>query len=198
MKLLAFLSLILFSITSELHASSVVFSRDVIIIRSVTDIPTTTVENEGTEAATADNNENTENPENTEALQNTTIQNIRNHEFVVTIRNAERASADWITGSRDIRKNFGILSVYEHASIPTIAPDNTETPYDIVFIDNYGYIRTIAKDIVLAELIEPLRPTIKSKAMLFIAGGTADTLAIKLGDRAIHPIFPDKPNVVSE
>ncbi len=177
-------------------SSSVVFSRDVITIQTVR-LPEPPPENESVDVMSADA------PTASEAEQqrrNASLGQpiVTNHPFVVTIKNIETADPSWIIAQNNLRQDYGILYLYSEAQNAMIEKTDDRKAYDILFIDSYGSIHAIAKNIVPATLLEPLESNKYTKALLYLNSGATDVYDVQLNDTVQHKLFPKKPNIVSE
>ncbi len=179
------LSIMMVSMTafSVVHASSVVFSRDTITIASTVDIPVTSAEATDEEAA-ADGEESSE-PE--------TVTTTRQHRFSVNIEHTATGRPDWFLDRGAISGTYGTLYMLETAAPTQITTESGEDLVDIFFIDSHGYILTIAKSITPNQLAQPITVDKPVKALLYLAGGTAERYAIAPQDRVLHTLFPDRP-----
>ena len=176
-------------------ASSVIFSRDVITIQTIRtpqtdDTPTNDVMSPDapTQASQLDARRKLGNKQPI----------ITNHPFIVTIKNIKTTDPEWIIAQQELRRDYGILYLYHEAQAAVIEQNNDSKPYDILFIDSYGTIHAIAKNIITASLLEPLSSNNNTKALLYLNAGTSDIYDIQLNDSVQHKIFPNKPNLVSQ
>ena len=82
----------------------------------------------------------------------------------------------------------GMLFDFKSDQITAMWMRNTRIPLDMLFIANDGKIINIAERTVpLSEQIIPSDGPVR--AVLELNGGTVARLAIRPGDRVIHPIF---------
>lgn len=196
MKYLVLLLTFWLANNSTTYASSVIFSRDTITIRTIRE-ETIIVEPE--KAEQDDNNTAEESTDVQTTEPDTQIRKtIKNHQFVVTIRNAHNRNTKWVIGENEVRGQYGILHIYDQPSPAEIHATQSEAAYDILFIDSYGTIHSIAKNIVPSALLEPLMANKPSKAVLYVTSNTVDNLSLAPNDTVIHPLFPEKPKLVSD
>lgn len=68
---------------------------------------------------------------------------------------------------------------------------NTPIPLDMLFIDAAGWVVRVAERTTpySLDVIESGQPV---RAVLEVAGGTAERLAIRKGSRVLHPLFGDR------
>ncbi|NET71225.1 MAG: DUF192 domain-containing protein [Sphaerospermopsis sp. SIO1G2] len=152
-------------------AHSVVFQREMLRIASYT-VTTDDADNDVTDAAAT----------------------TRLHDFYITpARTDAHPLRRWFSDRSVIRGRHGTLSLFETPVKAEITPAAIDDALDIFFIDSHGYIRAIAKSVLLSELAQPLTVEIDAKAVLYLAGGTANALEIRTGDRLLHTAFPDAP-----
>jgi len=82
----------------------------------------------------------------------------------------------------------GMLFVYETPQEIAMWMKNTYIPLDMVFITADGVVHRIeARTEPHSETIVPSRGAVL--AVLELAGGAADKLGLKRGDRVVHPAF---------
>jgi uncharacterized membrane protein (UPF0127 family) len=184
---------------SSAGASSVVFSRDVVVVQTIRNNTQITEQEEedAVDVMKAKSSEaTTEDKTRRSVDDNAPV--ITNHNFVVTIKNAEVTDPSWIIAQNNLRDDYGILYLYPEAVQAKIEKSDNKNAYDILFVDSYGTIHAIAKNIVPAFLIEPLESNRPTKALLYLNSGVATALDIQLQDTVKHTLFPKKPDMVSE
>lgn len=87
----------------------------------------------------------------------------------------------------------GDLFVFAALTMAPIIPNANYTPLDILFVNQEGTVEQIAPSLVLAELQDEIYPKNPVLALLFLKGGTCETLGIKPGDEIRYPIFKKPP-----
>lgn len=87
----------------------------------------------------------------------------------------------------------GVLFYFDKNAVISMWMKNTHLPLDMVFMDEKGYIRHIAKNTEpFSEDI--IRSTVAVRAVFEIPAGSADKWQISLGDQFLHPLFqPSQP-----
>lgn len=110
------------------------------------------------------------------------------HKIDVEIAETPEEKAVGLMFRRSVPENTGMLFPYETPHEVTMWMRNTYVPLDMVFIREDGVVHRIE------ARTEPLSErTIASQgavtAVLELAGGAAERLGLKPGDRVIHPHF---------
>lgn len=191
--------------------SSIVFTRDTLVIESVVKTPITRViaplpwqEKQATEGGNAPTNTNAFTRWTTPPVQAETpapeikeemVTSTRQQQFYVTVNSAGSLEADWIVDMAEIHGDYGVMYVFSTPSPASIPPSESEQAYDILFLNGYGQILTIAEEIEAASLAEPITVERPVKALMYLAAGTAKTRGISVSDRVVHPLFPDPPSI---
>jgi uncharacterized membrane protein (UPF0127 family) len=194
--------------------SSIIFTRDTLMIESVVKTPITRIIEplpwKGQPAATVTNI-----PTNTNALTRWTtppvaaqkpepevkeeiVTSKRQHQFYITINSANSLEADWIVDMGEIHGDYGVMYVFSTPSPASIPPSESEQTYDILFLNGYGQIITIAQDIAAASLAEPIKVDRPVKALIYLEAGTAKSRGINVSDRVIHSLFPEPPSILND
>lgn len=91
----------------------------------------------------------------------------------------------------------GLLLLFETASTEIIPGLNNFSAIDLLMIDTQGTITRIVPSLVLADMAEPIAPTIPAKAFLLLNGGAAEALNIQPGDSVVYKWFK-KPHPVMD
>lgn len=175
-------------------ASSVIFSRDVITIQTLR-IAQSPESEESLDVMAPDGSDR-EDMQRRDIVSNDPI--VTNHPFIVTIKNIETTDPEWIVAQNELRRDYGILYLYPQSQKAAVKKSDNRKSYDILFIDNYGGIHAIAKNITPATLLEPIEPNKPTKALLYLNSGATDAYDIKLNDTVLHKLFPQKPNIITE
>jgi uncharacterized membrane protein (UPF0127 family) len=194
--------------------SSIVFTRDTVMIESVVKTPITRVIDplpwQGQQAKEGGNV-----PTNTNAVTRWSTPTIpavkpapevkeeivtskRQHQFYITINNAQALEADWIVDMAEIHDDYGVMYVFSTPNPASIPPSESEQAYDILFLNGYGQIITIAESIEAAKLAEPITVERPVKALMYLEAGTAKRRGISVSDRVIHPLFPEPPSILTD
>jgi uncharacterized membrane protein (UPF0127 family) len=122
----------------------------------------------------------------------------RQHLFSITVERANSVKKEWMMQLSAIRGNKAILYLFDEPSIATISPSTSTQANDLLFINSYGMITTIAKNIAPANLAEPMQITTPAKAMLYIEAGLADRLQLKPQDKIEYSAFPKPPSFTGD
>lgn len=90
-----------------------------------------------------------------------------------------------------LRKDHGMLFLYQPAQRVSIWMKNTPLPLDIIFIDAGGRIAHIEHNAV-PQSTRPMSSGVAVRAVLEINGGLAASLRLAPGDRVIYtPLWPE-------
>ncbi len=115
----------------------------------------------------------------------------RQHRFRVEIADSQ---AEWSRGlmyRHHLAADQGMLFVHPRPRILRMWMKNTLIPLDMLFVDRQGRIIHIARNRPPHSL-EEISSGGEALAVLELAGGVADQLAIRPGDRIIHRAFSAK------
>lgn len=117
----------------------------------------------------------------------------RRHEFTVEMATRHEQQVVGLMFRREVRPDEGMLfdwGLPERESAMWMR--NTLVPLDMVFIQGDGRVRRIAERTVPLSLatVESGGPV---RATLELAGGTAERLGLRAGDRVLHRIFGTAP-----
>lgn len=102
---------------------------------------------------------------------------------------------------RHLAADAGMLFTFDPPQLVSMWMKNTVLPLDMLFIDTQGRIVNIARDTTPFSL-DRINSDGPVAAVLEVAGGTAERLGIKAGDRVEHELFspchsnrsgPDRP-----
>lgn len=109
-------------------------------------------------------------------------------QFQVEVASSDQEKAAGLMFRTELADNTGMLFPYDGAQNVTMWMHNTYIPLDMLFIRADGVIHRIEAQ------TEPLSDRVIEAggdvvAVLELAGGTADRLGIKPGDRVSHPYF---------
>jgi uncharacterized membrane protein (UPF0127 family) len=92
----------------------------------------------------------------------------------------------------------GMMFISEKPEQTHIGPMEYYQPLDVIWLDNNGVITSIAPNLVLASNKDGLSDSRPSKALLMLAGGSAQLYGIAPGDKIVGSEFFDTPpNVIS-
>ncbi len=110
------------------------------------------------------------------------------HTINVEITETPAEMAQGLMFRSKLDDNAGMLFLYEHAQEVTMWMRNTYIPLDMVFIRADGTVHRIeVRTQPLSEAIIPSRGAVV--ACLELAGGAAQRLGLKPGDRVVHQLF---------
>jgi uncharacterized membrane protein (UPF0127 family) len=200
------------------HAtSSIVFSRDTLLIETTVTIPVTRPASVVPAPDAREKREGMQDvPTNSNAVTKGTrevappaspvapvmvtedVTTTQQHQFFVTVNDADARDADWILDLAEIKDDFGVMYSFATPSPASVPPSESEQAFDILFIGSYGNIVAMAQDIIASTLAEPIEVKTPVKGLLYLASGTVKRLGITRKDKVIHPLFPDAPNVEGE
>lgn len=112
----------------------------------------------------------------------------KRHPFNVEIADTDERRALGLMYRTSLAADAGMLFDFKRDEDVAMWMRNTRIPLDMLFIDRTGNIVNIAERAVpfSEETISSAAPV---RAVLELNGGTAARLAIKPGDRVLHPMF---------
>lgn len=118
------------------------------------------------------------------------------HLFVVELALTDEQRARGLMFRESLADDAGMLFLYERDRPRSMWMKNTLIPLDMLFIDRRGRVIRIAERTTpLSERsISSGRP---ARAVLELAGGTAERLGIRVGDRVIYESFQDEDREAS-
>lgn len=114
------------------------------------------------------------------------------HEFNVWVADTPARQAQGLMFVRSLDAGGGMLFVLDDPRVMTMWMKNTFIPLDMVFIEVDGRIARIAAR-TTPHSLETVSSGKTVKGVLEIAGGEAERLGIKAGDRLIHSAFAVLP-----
>lgn len=108
--------------------------------------------------------------------------------FDIEVARSDSEKSRGLMFRRQLAQGHGMLFVYERSDIVTMWMRNTYIPLDMIFIDQHGVVRHIARQ------TQPLSDAHISSgepvtAVLEIGGGEAARLGVEIGDMVRHPHF---------
>lgn len=114
------------------------------------------------------------------------------HVFQVEVARSTTEKAQGLMFRRDLADDAGMLFVYGAPQMVSMWMKNTLIPLDMVFIDGRGAITMIAERTTPQSLrtVTSDRPV---RGVLELNGGSTARLAIRPGDRVVHPAFDGAP-----
>jgi len=84
--------------------------------------------------------------------------------------------------------DHGMLFLFDHSHRAVMWMMNTYLPLDMLFIDQDGVVRSIAKDTVPMTRTR-INSGVPVLAVLELNAGLSDALGIKPGDQIVHQFF---------
>ena len=110
------------------------------------------------------------------------------HTFTVELALTDEQRARGLMFREALAQDAGMLFLYDHEDFRSMWMKNTLIPLDMLFIDRRGRIARIAARTAphSERAINSGRPV---RAVLELAGGTAERLGIRVGDRVIYDGF---------
>lgn len=117
-------------------------------------------------------------------------------ELEVEIRPMQAFEVNWMHMLSQVASQYSSLIMLPYPYPDVIDRRPFFQPVDILSIDEEGFIVQIVPQVVLAELREPLYTDEPVLARLIMAGGGAQALGIKPGDKVEHPFFTPSPEVL--
>jgi uncharacterized membrane protein (UPF0127 family) len=110
------------------------------------------------------------------------------HRFTVELAETPEQMAQGLMFRQSLAADAGMLFDYKTPTPATMWMRNTLIPLDMLFVDGHGRIvgiheRAVPQSDALIAAPMPVR------AVIELAGGSAQRLGIKPGDRVLYPIF---------
>lgn len=110
------------------------------------------------------------------------------HDFDVWVADTPARQAQGLMFVRSLGAGAGMLFVLDEPRLMTMWMKNTFIPLDMVFIEADGRIARIAAR-TKPHSLDTVSSGKAVKGVLEIAGGEAERLGIRAGDRLTHPAF---------
>ena len=112
----------------------------------------------------------------------------KRHSFKVEVASSAEERAQGLMFRRSLAPDAGMLFDFGRTEPVAMWMKNTLIPLDMLFIASDGAVVNIAQRTVPGSLttIPSAKPV---RFVLELAGGTASRLAIKPGDKVLHPLF---------
>lgn len=114
------------------------------------------------------------------------------HVFRVEIADDPEERMRGLMFRKSLAADAGMLFLSGRVAPQSFWMKNTEIPLDLLFIARDGRIADMHERAVPFSL-EPMRSKVPVWAVLEVAGGTADRLGVKPGDRVEHRAFRPAP-----
>ncbi len=111
------------------------------------------------------------------------------HYFTVELARTPRQHSQGLMFRRRLARDAGMLFIYRIPAIHSMWMKNTLLPLDMLFIAGDGRIVRIAERTVPRSL-ETISSGVPVTGVLEVLGGTVSRLKIAVGDRVVHPAFP--------
>jgi uncharacterized membrane protein (UPF0127 family) len=110
------------------------------------------------------------------------------HEFVIELALTPAQQAQGLMFRREMAPDGGMLFYHRRDTVATMWMRNTFLPLDMLFVAADGRIvhiveRTVPQSLTTISAGKPVR------AVLELNAGTVRRLAIRAGDRLVHPLF---------
>jgi uncharacterized membrane protein (UPF0127 family) len=110
------------------------------------------------------------------------------HEFDIELALAPDQQSQGLMFRRELAVDAGMLFFHQRERVASMWMRNTFVPLDMLFVASDGKIvhiveRTVPQSLATISAGKPVR------AVLEVNAGTVRRLAIKSGDRLIHPLF---------
>lgn len=102
----------------------------------------------------------------------------------------------WINVAKPAEQT-GLMMVFSAQTVAPVTRSEQYAPLDILMIDSEGKIIQILPNLSLADLEDDVYPSDPILALLFLKGGTCETLSIKPGDHVEYKIFKKPPVVLT-
>ena len=114
------------------------------------------------------------------------------HRFTVELAETPEQMEQGLMFRQSLAPDAGMLFDYKSPTAATMWMRNTLIPLDMLFVDEHGRVVGIRERAVPQsdDLIAAPKPV---RAVIELAGGSAQRLGIKPGDRVLYPIF-DNPS----
>ncbi|NNE84910.1 MAG: DUF192 domain-containing protein [Alphaproteobacteria bacterium] len=110
------------------------------------------------------------------------------HEFDIELALAPDQQAQGLMFRQEMAKDAGMLFFHQRERVASMWMRNTFIPLDMLFVARDGRIVHIVERTVPHSLTT-ISAGIPVRAVLELNAGTVHRLAIKSGDRLIHPLF---------
>lgn len=110
------------------------------------------------------------------------------HEFDIELALAPDQQSQGLMFRQELAKDAGMLFFHRRERVASMWMRNTFIPLDMLFIARDGRIVHIVERTVPQSLIT-ITAGIPVRAVLELNAGTVNRLAIKSGDRLVHPLF---------
>ena len=112
----------------------------------------------------------------------------KRHRFAIEVADNDERRTLGLMHRTQLAADAGMLFDFKSNQITAMWMRNTRIPLDMLFIANDGKIVNIAeRTIPFSEQIIPSDGPVR--AVLELNGGTVARLAIRPGDRVVHPMF---------
>ncbi|NKB49823.1 MAG: DUF192 domain-containing protein [Alphaproteobacteria bacterium] len=110
------------------------------------------------------------------------------HEFDIELALNQNQQAQGLMFRQELAKNAGMLFFHQRERVASMWMRNTFVPLDMLFVARDGRIVHIVERTV-PQSLTTITAGIPVRAVLEVNAGTVGRLAIKPGDRLIHPLF---------
>jgi uncharacterized membrane protein (UPF0127 family) len=110
------------------------------------------------------------------------------HEFDIELALAPDQQAQGLMFRQEMAKDAGMLFFHQRERVASMWMRNTFIPLDMLFVARDGRIVHIVERTV-PQSLTTISAGIPVRAVLELNAGTVHRLAIKSGDRLIHPLF---------
>ena len=108
--------------------------------------------------------------------------------FAVEIADEPKERSRGLMFREQLAADRGMLFDFGHLERTSMWMRNTLIPLDMLFIDDAGGVVGLVEN-ARPHDETPLGPEIPVRAVLEVAGGTAERLGLRLGDQVCHPLF---------
>ena len=115
----------------------------------------------------------------------------RTHAFRVWVAATEPRRQQGLMWVRELKRNHGMLFVFDRPQLVSFWMKNTFIPLDMLFIAPDGRVIRIAAN-TTPQSLAPVASLGVVKGVLELAGGTAARLGLAVGDRVRHPAFTQR------
>lgn len=112
----------------------------------------------------------------------------KRHSFKIELASSAEERAQGLMFRRGLAADAGMLFDFGRSEPVAMWMKNTLIPLDMLFIDSDGAVVNIAQRTVPGSLT-PIPSAKPVRFVLELAGGSASRLAIKPGDKVLHPLF---------
>ncbi|MBV9861489.1 MAG: DUF192 domain-containing protein [Alphaproteobacteria bacterium] len=110
------------------------------------------------------------------------------HKFTVEVATTPAQMEQGLMFRRSLAPDAGMLFDFKTPTLATMWMKNTLIPLDMLFVDQHGHIVNI-RERAVPESLETIPAAGPARAVIELAGGTAERLGIKPGDEVRFPIF---------